>query len=174
MSEPTPTTKQELLRRIRERHADMEELLSSLSPAQMRAPELDGGWSVKDSLAHIAAWEKILPTIVGKYQRGETVVLWAPGFEIDGDNGQAQMDRYNAHLFEQNRERALADVLDDFRETFMQIVALIESLSEAEIFDDNFFPARKGHALLPFIVGDTYEHYDEHLGWIRAWLDQSA
>ncbi|MDL1896466.1 ClbS/DfsB family four-helix bundle protein, partial [Anaerolineae bacterium CFX7] len=55
-----PTTKQELLHRIRARHADMEELLSSLEPAQMRAPELDGGWSVKDSLAHIAAWEKVL------------------------------------------------------------------------------------------------------------------
>jgi len=169
-----PTTKQELLHRIRARHADMEELLSSLEPAQMRAPELDGGWSVKDSLAHIAAWEKVLLDIVGKYRRGETVVLWAPGFEIDGTNGEEQMNRYNAYLFEQHRERDLADVLDDFRETFMQVVALIESLSDAEIFDANHFPARNGRALITFIVGDTYEHYDEHIGWIRAWRDKTA
>lgn len=80
------------------------------------------------------------------------------------------MNRYNAHLFEQNRERELADVLDDFRETFMNIVATIESLSDAEIFGDNYFSARKGRPLLTFIVGDTYEHYDEHIGWIREWL----
>ncbi len=170
----SPNTKAELLHRIRERHADMEELLSSLSPAQMRAPELDAGWSVKDSLAHIAAWEKLLLDMVAKYQRGEPVVLWAPGFEIVGDNGQEQMNRYNAHLFEQNRERELVDVLNDFRETFMQIVALIESLSDAEIFDADHFSARNGRPLITFIVGDTYEHYDEHLGWIRNWLANPA
>ncbi len=169
-----PTTKQELLKRIREQHADMEELLSSLSPAQMRAPELDAGWSVKDSLAHIAAWEKIMLDAIGKYRRDEKVILWAPGFQVDGSNNEEQMNRYNAHLFEQNRERELADVLDDFRETFMNIVATMESLSDAEIFDDNHFSARKGRPLLTFIVGDTYEHYDEHIGWIREWLAKTA
>ena len=169
-----PTTKQELLQRIRERHADMQELLSSLAPAQMRAPELDAGWSVQDSLAHIAAWEKIMLDAIGKYRRDENVGLWAPGFEIEGDNSEEQMNRYNAHLFEQNRERALDDVLDDFRETFMNIVATIETLSDAEIFNDNHFPARKGRPLLTFLVGDTYEHYDEHIGWIRAWLNKST
>lgn len=169
-----PNTKAELLHRIRDRHADMEQLLSSLSSAQMRAPELDAGWSVQDSLAHIAAWEKILLDMAGKYQRGESVILWAPGFEIVGDNGQEQMNRYNAYLFEQNRDRALTDVLDDFRETFMQIVALIESLSDAEIFDANHFPARNGRPLITFIVGDTYEHYDEHIGWIHDWLARNT
>lgn len=72
-----PNTKAELLHRIRDRHADMEQLLSSLSSAQMRAPELGAGWSVQDSLAHIAAWEKILLDMAGKYQRGRSVILWA-------------------------------------------------------------------------------------------------
>lgn len=167
-----PTTKHELLKFIRERHADMEELLSSLSPEQMRAPELDAGWSVKDSLAHLAAWGKLMLAWVPKYQRGEEVKRWAPGFEIDGDNSEEQMNRYNAYLFEQNRERELTDVLDDFRETFMNIVARIESLSEAEIFDDDYFPIRRGRPLITLIAGDSYEHYDEHLGWIRAWRDK--
>lgn len=169
-----PTTKQELLTRIRARHAEMEHLLSSLSPAEMRAPELDDGWSVKDSLAHIAAWEKLMLEWIPKYRRGEHVVRWAPGFEIDGDNWQAQMHRYNAYLFEQNKTRALDDVLDEFRETFLNIVETIETLSPDEIFDANYFPARDGSPLLNLLVGDTYEHYDEHIGWIRAWRAKTA
>lgn len=169
-----PSDKQELLHRIRARHADMAELLASLSPAQMTAPVLDDGWSVKDSLAHLAAWENKLLGWIGNYQRGETVVRWAPGFEVDGDNSEQQMNRYNAHLFAESRERELTAVLDTFRETFMNVVATIESLSDSEIFDDNHFPARSGSPLLNLIIGDTYEHYDEHIGWIRAWLDKTA
>lgn len=169
-----PATKQELLHRIRERHAEMEELLSSLSPAQMTAPLLDDGWSVKDSLAHLAAWENKMLGWIGNYQRGEAVVRWAPGFEIDGSNSEEQMHRYNAYLFEQNRERELTDVLDTFRETFMNLVATIESLSDTEIFDAHYFPTREGSPLLDLLIGDTYEHYDEHIGWVRAWLDQTA
>jgi hypothetical protein len=169
-----PTAKQELLRRIRERHAEMEERLASLSPAQMTAPVLDDGWSVKDSLAHLAAWENNMLGWVGNYQRGEPIVRWAPGFEIDGDNSEQQLNRYNAFLFQQNKPRALDDVLDDFRETFVNIVATIEGLSDAEIFDENYFPARSGSPLLDLLIGDTYEHYDEHSGWIRAWLNRTA
>ena len=84
------------------------------------------------------------------------------------------MNRYNAHLFAQSRERALPDVLDEFRETFVSVVAAIENLSDAEIFDENFFPARNGAPLLDLIIGDTYGHYDEHIGWIRAWLEHKA
>lgn len=169
-----PSDKQELLHRIRERHAEMEELLASLSPAQMTAPVLDDGWSVQDSLAHLAAWQDRMLGWIGNYQRGEAIVRWAPGFEIDGDNSEQQMNRYNAFLFEQHRERELTDVLDDFRETFMNVVATIESLSDREIFDENYFPARNGSPLLDLIIGDTYEHYDEHSGWIRAWRDKTA
>lgn len=169
-----PTTKQELLHRIRERHAEMEELLASLSPAQMTAPVLDDGWSVQDSLAHLAAWENKMLDWIRNYQRSEPVIRWAPGFEIDGDNSEQQMNRYNAFLFEQSRGRELPDVLDTFRETFVRVVETITALSDREIFDDNYFPARNGSPLLDLIIGDTYEHYDEHSGWIRAWLDKTA
>ena len=171
---PNAFTSSPLLHRIRARHADMEELLSSLSPAQMTAPVLDDDWSVKDSLAHLAAWENMMLDWIGSYQRGQLVQRWAPGFEIDGDNGAQQMHRYNAYLFEQHRARELADVLDDFRETFMRVAATMEALSDAEIFDENHFPARSGSPLLDLIIGDTYEHYDEHIGWIRAWLEKTA
>lgn len=166
MSEPT--TKKELLKRIRDRHADMEELLASLSPAQMTAPELDEGWSVKDTLAHIAAWANMAIDLIDQYRRGETPKAWTEQYSLGEGTEEEQMHRLNALWFEQNRERELTLVLDDFRNSFMRMVETVESLSETEIFDPNAFPARKGRALFPLIAGDSYAHYEEHLGWIRA------
>jgi uncharacterized protein (TIGR03083 family) len=163
-----PTTKQELLQRIRERHADMEELLSALSPAQMREPALDEGWSVKDSLAHLAAWENLAMDSVAQYHRGETPQSWTEQFSVGDGTEEEQMHRLNAQWFEENKERPLDQVLDDFREAFMRAVETISSLSQAEIFDPNYFLARSGSPLLSLIAGDTYAHYEEHLGWIRA------
>lgn len=62
-------------------------------------------------------------------------------------------------------------MLDEFRNSFMRMVETVESLSDAEIFDANAFPACQGRALFPLIAGNSYAHYDGHLGWIRAWLD---
>lgn len=158
-----PTSKNELLRRIRERHAEMEELLGSLSPAQLTAPELDAGWSVKDSLAHLAAWENLAVEWVNLYRRGETPKYWAEGFVVGDGNSEELMHRFNAHLFEQNQDRALDDVLEHYRTAYSRVVEMIESLDAGEIFDANYFPARKGRPLITLLAGDSYEHYDEHL-----------
>lgn len=165
-----PENKDELVRRVRERHAEMEALLATLTPSQMNAPELDGGWSVKDSLAHLTEWETLLIDWVGKYRRGEEVKRWAEGFLIDEGDAEAQMHRFNAHLYEKNRDLPLDHVLASYREMYAKVVALLTSLSEDEIYNPTHFPAREGRPLITLIVGDSYEHYDEHIGWIRVWL----
>lgn len=169
-----PENKAELLRRVRERHANMEALLATLTPAQMTAPELDAGWSVKDSLAHLVEWETLLIDWVGKYRRGEEVKRWAEGFLIGEGDSEEQMHKFNAHLFEKNRDLPLDQVLAAYRETYKQVYALLESLSEDEIFAPNHFPAREGRPLITLIAGDSYEHYDEHIGWIRVWLAKTS
>lgn len=162
-----PQDKAELLRRVRERHAAMEALLVPLRAEQMTAPELDGGWSVKDSLAHLVEWETLLIDWVGKYRRGEEVKRWAEGFLIGEGDSEQQMHRFNAHLYEKNRDLPLEFVLASYRDMYAQVVALLDSLSEDEIFNPAYFPAREGRPLITLIAGNSYAHYDEHIGWIR-------
>jgi hypothetical protein len=161
-----------MLQLIRARHADMEEILSSLDRQQMTAPVLDDGWSVKDSLAHLADGESLLTGWVAAYRRGETPVFWAPGFEAADEDDTMQMDRYNAYVYEKYKDLPLEEVLEEFREAFLRTVELVSSLSESELFDPDYFPQRKGRALIPLIAGDSYEHYGEHIGWIRRWLER--
>ncbi len=106
--------KSELLKLIRDRQADMEELLASLSPAQMRAPELDAGWSVNDSLAHIAAWANMALDTIDQYRRGETPQAWTELYPVGEGTEEEQMHRLNALWFEQNRDRELIKCWTNF------------------------------------------------------------
>ncbi|MEK7693088.1 MAG: ClbS/DfsB family four-helix bundle protein, partial [Chloroflexota bacterium] len=64
-------TKAELLDAIRRDRATLDALVTSLSEAQMIAPELDAGWSVKDVLAHITAWEQLCLKWIREGRRDE-------------------------------------------------------------------------------------------------------
>jgi hypothetical protein len=155
---------------IRAAHADMQKYLASLTPEQRVAPVLDEGWSVQDSLAHISAWENMTMDRIAIYRHGEKPTAWLEGFVISENDSADQIEKINAHLFEKNKNRALDDVLQDFRAAFQRTVETVEALTEQEIFDPDYFPVRDHHPLLNVIAGDTYAHYDEHLGWMREAL----
>ena len=58
MSDPTrPADKAALLAMIQAGYEQLEVLLATLSPEQMTIPGVNGSWSVKDNLAHLAAWQ---------------------------------------------------------------------------------------------------------------------
>ncbi len=169
-----PRNKAELIAAIRDEHKQMEELLAGLAESELTAPVLDTGWSVKDSLAHLVAWEKLMLGWVESSMRGVPPLTYTPEFVAMDDEAQEEVGpRLNDHLFQQNRGRALDDVLADFRRTHEQVVKEIEALSEDDIFGPDRFPWRKGKPLLPTIAGNTYGHYEEHIGWIRARVNPS-
>jgi len=165
MSEPQ--NKAELLGAIRAEHQHMEELLSTLTPEQLTAPVFDAGWSVKDHLAHLMAWEKLMLGWIAASLRGEPVVRFAPGFET-AESAPEVMDALNNHLYEQNRSRTLDDVLADFRQTHEQVLTQLSQLTEQDIFEPGRFPWRQGASLYGNIEGNTTGHYYEHREWIRA------
>ena len=172
---PTVTNKQELLAEVKAAHARMEKLLATLSPAELNATVLDEGWSVKDSLAHLVAWEKMMMGWMESLLRGEPVVRFAPGFIETPTSGEAMMLALNEKLYQKDRGRTLADVLTAFRRTHEEVLATLNRMSEADIFEPRDFASRKGVRLLDGVIdGNTYEHYDEHYGWISKGLAQNA
>jgi len=50
--------KQQILAALREEFERWEALLAGLSEAQITAPQLDDGWSIKDVIAHLRAWQQ--------------------------------------------------------------------------------------------------------------------
>jgi hypothetical protein len=158
-----------LLERARSEYAALEQTIGQLSEAQLTAP-IDGSWSAKDILAHIAAWQQILLEFhIGRRPFKEAAPGIAANYETDG------VETINEALYQRDRERPLAEVLDTFRRTHQQTLATIESMSEADLFRSYTPPGRDpsdGGQLINWIAGDTYEHYEEHRATIAKMSDR--
>lgn len=162
--------KGEMLRLMQEEYERLEQLLAGLSEAQMTAPLLDEGWSIKDTLQHFLDWQKITLESVALQLRGIEPAEFRPGYPALGPDRQKIIQQLNTDMRNQSKNRPLADVLSDFRATQAQYVGQAKTLSEADLFDASRFPWRKGRPLADSIREDADEHYADHRGWMEAAL----
>jgi len=165
----TPHSKAELLQRIHGEYDKLEQALSPLSDEQMLAAPA-AGWSVKDLLAHITAWQQILLRFhIGRQPFAEA----APGIAVD--YATSDVDTINDALYRRDRDKPLPEVLEAFRRSHRQTLAAVEGMSEAELFGQYTPPGRDpsdGGQLINWVAGDTYEHYMEHRATIEALATQ--
>jgi hypothetical protein len=171
MEEDTPKDKAELIDRIQREYAALERTIGALDEQQMTAKP-ESGWSVKDNLAHIAAWQGILRLF---HIGGRPFQEAAPG--ITADYLKDDVDTINNDFYRRDRDRPLHEVLESFRRSHQQMQALIEGMSEAELFRSYTPPGRDSSStgqLVDWIASDTYEHYIEHGTTIRALAEREA
>src|SRR5215211_4727678 len=114
----TPTTMAELRERIHSSYAALEQTIAQLSDAQLTAP-IDGSWSAKDVLAHIAAWEQVtIHFHVG--DRSFEAVTQIP----DVPYATTPVDQINQAFYERDRALSLAQVLESFRRSHQELLAM--------------------------------------------------
>jgi hypothetical protein len=168
MSEQTGRmTKQALLDSIHAGRQRLETTLAGLDAGQMLQPGAEGAWSVKDILVHIAYWEEELIGWLETAQRGEVPADLAAGFTEEG------LDRLNAAVYQQHRDRPLDEVLAEFGSSYQAMLRVIERTPEQDLVDPDRFAWRQGEPLWKPVAGTTYWHYDEHRDSIRAWLEET-
>lgn len=164
MSESIEFTKAELLERIQGGYNQLEAILAPLSETQMTNPTVNGTWSVKDNLAHLTTWQDYaLSQLQGVLAHKEP-----PEF-MPGLSGE---DEINEHVYQENKDRPLAEVLAAFRASYQQVLAAVQATDE-EILETPAPWSKSGDPLWPFIVGNTFGHYEEHGGNIQRWLEQT-
>jgi hypothetical protein len=155
----TLKSKTELLELVHREYAALEQAIGRLSEAQLTKP-IDGSWSAKDILAHVAAWQQILLVFhIDRRPFEQAAPDIAVSYQTSG------VDTINEALYQRDREQPLAEVLDTFRRSHQQTLATIEGLSETDLFRSYTPPGRdpsSGGQLINWIAGDTYEHYMEH------------
>lgn len=172
MTEPPNAMDQaELLKLIAESHDQMERLLASMDERQLTQPGVYDNLSVKDILAHLSAWERLADDWIGAGLCGERPVVYTPGFEVNDPDDEAIMHLLNDHIYQENRDRPLAEVLTQFRATHFHTLELVQALSEIDLNDPNRFDWCNSRPLWTLIAVNTYEHYEEHIVLIQAWLD---
>ena len=166
----SPATKTELIALIRQERASWEALFAALGEAQMTQPGVEGPWSFKDVVAHVTAWRRRAITRLEAVRRGEAPppAPWA-AVVTDADD----FEPVNQWIYRANRDRPLAEVLRDARESLDQLEAAVQAVAEPDLFEAGRFPWMGGNSLVSSVLGASCEHfYVEHEPGIRAWLAQ--
>ncbi len=151
--------KTQLLDAMRKSYADFSALLASLSSEQMTTPAVNSNWSVKDNIAHLTAWQQrvvnMLPAI--REQR-----------ELPDPTPAMTLEEINEMYYQQFKAQSLDQILQTFQATSQQFIAEVESTS----IDDLTRPIAwlNEGPVWEYIVGDSYEHFQEHSAIIQNWL----
>ena len=142
--------REDLARRGREAHQQLEALLAPLSEEQLTRPGVTGDWSAKDHLVHLPWW-------------GRRVIMSAEGEDDPIDAMPISVrteDEVNATVYAANRDRPFADVWEDFEATHRDMQQLIE----------RFVPDALLVAVESWISGNSDYHYHKHIAMLQAWL----
>ncbi|MCB9135789.1 MAG: GNAT family N-acetyltransferase [Anaerolineales bacterium] len=157
----TRKTKAELFENIRLHREPLMEMVNNLTETQRTTPGLAGGWSVKDILAHLAAWERLtLERINAAFGNKPAPIK----LESDED-----IEWMNAKVFAINKSHSFTDVLDDFERAHELLSEKIMKIDKL-VFQTPAPLAWTGdRSLYQFLSDNTWLHYAEHLEAIEAW-----
>src|SRR5579864_6481518 len=125
----TSLSKTQFLTQLRTEQEAWEALLAEIGEAHMTQPEVAGGWSIKDIVAHLTGWRR------RSVRRFQALLHHAPDFSPPWPPELREDDEINAWMYESNRDRPLADILSDSREVFQQLVDTLDAFSEDDLQD---------------------------------------
>lgn len=162
--------KKALLAEIERERTALDAELAQLTPQQMTRPGVTrGGWSVKDVLAHLVAWQQLN---LGWYQaglRGAPPAMPAPGYTL------RDLPRFNAMLYRRHHRRSLPAVRADYQVYHQRVVDLIESLSDRDLVTlKRYNWTGPSWTLSDYLRASTAAHYLWARQRIRRWRRAQA
>ncbi|HET8843598.1 MAG TPA: ClbS/DfsB family four-helix bundle protein [Ktedonobacteraceae bacterium] len=156
-----------LFNTIQSEYTRLNALIAPLSERQLCAPRFDEGWSVKDIMAHTAAWEQICSRWLDEAVRGVTP---QPLEELDRKS--------NERIYQEYRDFSLEEVQEFFQRAHQQFLTCVARLAQAFSEEDlnmshrfAWTDAWSGSSLLAVIADNSYEHYQDHSQQIRQRLE---
>ncbi len=157
-------SKTQLFAELNNENASWQALLDDIGEANMTQPEVAGGWSIKDIVAHLTGWRR------RTVRRFQAALRHESNFTPPWPSELPEDDEINAWIYESNRDRPLADVLSDSREVFQQLVDAMEAFSDDEFQYLQRIEWLQGEPLSGKFV---FSHFhEEHEPDMRAWLDR--
>jgi hypothetical protein len=147
--------KEQNIDRLENRWQEFLHSFAELSESQMTRPGPDDGWSIKDILVHVRAWEaealKYLPIILENQRLPRYKDLYGG------------INAFNALTYETNKDLPLKTVQTNLRDTHQRLLTYLQSIPEEHFASGTRFLRR--------LSADTYNHYPEHSETIKQRRD---
>ena len=156
--------KHELRKRIDDGWRELEDAFEGLDEAAFSTPQDEGGWTIRDHLAHLGAWERLVTCRLEGRLEDERHVVGLNEQEYES----LEIDALNEHIVRSSRDRATGEVIRDLREGHAGVLEALDGV-ETERLGRPWLPHRPDRgALWQTVAGNTFEHYEEHLPSVRA------
>jgi hypothetical protein len=162
----SPTSKPELMSQIAASWSALTEAVAGVDPTRMATPGPDG-WSVKDHLAHIAAWERSVIAFLTGQSRAAAVGMDEAGYAA------ADVDAINARIVADTASTSYAEILARAQATHNELIGVLDRVSWDDLNQpySHFQPGSdRDDPALNTVLGNTTEHYPEH----REYLTRTA
>lgn len=144
--------REDLLRREAEAWGRIDGVVESLSAAELVRPGYTvEGWSVKDMMAHVAAWSNVAAGVLREISAG----TWS-GHHVSDEPGGT--DRLNAEWFERHRELDVDTVGSEWHASRTRMLEAFGALDEITPDADEWFEE------------SGPSHYAEHMPDLEQWV----
>lgn len=138
-----------LIEKIESSYARLIRLYRSVPVTELIEPALLNGWSVKDTLAHIAAWEWRCASLLNESHQSDLPLKAKP-----------DVDALNRESYQERQEWSWEEVETDFRQAHQTLLEAVRTLPSGRVNDK---------IVQQSIAEETWEHYEEHLPELERW-----
>lgn len=164
--------KDHLLAGLQDQIDRWETLLDGLAEGQLVIPHLPSKWTIKDEVAHLAAWQlrSIARLEAALADREPQFPVWLPGVEADTE---ANTDLINDWLYETYRLQPWSEVHKNWREGYSRFIDLGKKFLEKDLMDESRYSWMKGRPLALVLLA-SYDHHQEHYDKMLVWFSQQG
>lgn len=167
-------TKTELLTATTSQWDVLQSLIDSMRPeiesvglffgADFDRPEPHWGRdkNLRDVLAHLYAWQKMLFDFVDANQNGTARPF------LPAPHTWRTTPSLNMEIWEHYQDTSLGDIQDMLGSSHSQIIELIESFTDEELFTKKYFPWTGTSSLGSYLVSAAPSHYDWAIKKLRT------
>ena len=139
--------------------------LHSLPEASWETPGACGVWSVKDIIAHLTSYERILVDILTTFTGGDATPVLNSFIELGSQFNDIEVSRRTA--------KTIQDVLAEFNDTHLQVMSLLVNIPSETLRQSGTLPwYGREYALDDVLVYMYYGHKREHSAQIATFRDR--
>lgn len=170
MDVAAPANKAELLQRLQEQRVDFDNLLATVPDITVEEPNLPNGWSVKDLLAHVAAYERWMAGQMRAVTEGRAPTneeLYEGGVVLDSGE-PFDLNTLNASIFAHFHDMPWPSVRAFAGESYATLLDAIGAVPEDDFNREGLHGWLDDGTLLSRLPELTYGHYSEHDADLRT------